>query len=144
MYCCGRHPAQLPPLSLLPSLTLSLSVLCVRVFFSSFCFPPISSTHSPFPATLLCMCACMCVCVRVCVCLCGRLGYALFDFGLFGEASWQRGWGNAFSMQWLAVDRCQLGVGFLSICACYTCLYARLCVCVSGSCIRNACHLMWL
>lgn len=35
--------------------------LCVRVFFSSFCFPPISSTHSPFSAQLA---------VRLCVSVC--------------------------------------------------------------------------
>lgn len=69
LWSTSRPAASSLSTPLLLSLLLSLSVLCVRVFFSSFCFPPISSTHSPFPATLLCVCACVsvCECVRVCV-----------------------------------------------------------------------------
>lgn len=69
LWSTSRPAASSLSTPLLLSLLLSLSVLCVRLFFSSFCFPPISSTHSPFPATLLCVCACVsvCECVRVCV-----------------------------------------------------------------------------
>lgn len=73
LYCCGRHPAQLPPLSLLPFSSLSYSPYQCYVleFFSlPFAFHQSARRILRFlPHCSVCVRACPCVSVYECVCV---------------------------------------------------------------------------